>query len=254
MSLLGVYTIVAYYTSAIPSARYKNKITDQRFDREYLVSKLDELLAYQSDALHWNLAQIDLVGTIAQRALDAYADISSRLGIAMHSAASAERRVQELQKGKANFMQLSRNLAKSAQKREQLTRQPKEKLSGRKGILTIKNYLGGNYYLTSDEAKISGNSIHLVEGKHTRSEMLPSVEDIKDGLIKMLLFSNLESAQVRTTGYRVMPILKLTGGRKFSVAGLSQAQRQMLAKLKQEGQFNGFAVLINRRNLADIPL
>jgi len=36
MSLLGIYVIIAYYSEAEPSKRYKNKITNQRFDTNYL--------------------------------------------------------------------------------------------------------------------------------------------------------------------------------------------------------------------------
>ena len=61
-------------------------------------------------------------------------------------------------KGKDNFMKLSRMLAEKAQRREQLTVQPKEKLSGTKAIITIRNYLGG-YYFTSDETEVKGNNI-----------------------------------------------------------------------------------------------
>ena len=49
MSLLGVYVILTYYTSAVKSN--KNKLTNQQFDLEYLVVKLRELTSYKSDAL-----------------------------------------------------------------------------------------------------------------------------------------------------------------------------------------------------------
>ena len=43
----------------------------------------------------------------------------------MHSFTSAHNRIQELLKGKDNFMNLSRNLAQKAQARERTTIQPK---------------------------------------------------------------------------------------------------------------------------------
>lgn len=64
MSLLDVYVIIAYYKSASKNPDYKNKITNQRFDIDYLKAQLSELLSYQSDALHWNLSQIDQVGEL----------------------------------------------------------------------------------------------------------------------------------------------------------------------------------------------
>ena len=98
---------------------------------------------YQSDALHWNLSQIDNVGGIGQIALKAYTDISQRLDVEMHSLRSAEKRISVLREDKAKFMVYSRALARQAQKRETVTTQPKEHLTGIKAMLTIKNFLGG---------------------------------------------------------------------------------------------------------------
>ncbi len=62
MSLLGIYVIIAYYNEAEQSKRYKNKITNQRFDINYIKQQIENILSYQSDALHWNLAQVDYAG------------------------------------------------------------------------------------------------------------------------------------------------------------------------------------------------
>jgi len=191
MSLLGVYVIISYYISAEPSRRFNNKITKQMFDVEQIKEELEKLLNYQSDALHWNLEQIEKIGKIGEIALQAYEKISQKLGIEMHSKSSAEKRIQKLMDGKKSFMRLSRDLAKKAQIRESLTTQPKEYLSGKKAILTIKNYLGGFYYFTADEARIEGDRIFLVEGKHSKSSILPSLEDIKDGLLKKVLNNSI---------------------------------------------------------------
>src|SRR3989344_6161045 len=61
MSLLGIYVIIGYYDDAIRNPEYKNKITEQRFDINYIRSQMNNLLSYQSDALHWNLLQVDKV-------------------------------------------------------------------------------------------------------------------------------------------------------------------------------------------------
>ncbi len=188
MSLLGVYVVIAYYDYAERSKRYRHKITNQRFNNNHIAEQIKHILSYQSDALHWNLEHIDKVGVIGQKALESYERISRKLNVEMHSRQSAEKRIAELLKGKDEFMKLSRTLAEKAQKRESLTIQPKENLVGTKAIITIRNYLGGYYYFTSDEVEIKGNNIFLIEGKHSRTNSLPSLEDIKDGLLKMILF------------------------------------------------------------------
>jgi len=75
-------------------------------------------------------------------------------------------------------MILSRNLAKKAQYRESIIIQPKEKLSGIKATLTIKNYLGGYYYFTIDELIIDNQNIYLIESKHAKGNKLPFLGDI----------------------------------------------------------------------------
>ncbi len=249
MNLLGVYVIICYYKSAERSSKYKHKITKQRFDIQYIKAELNNILSYLSDALHWNLAQIEKVGEIGQKALDSYKNISKILGVEMHSEESARKRVDELLKGKEVFKTLSRGLAKKAQDRESITIQPKEQLSGIKATLTIKNYLGGYYFFTCDEVRIEEKIIYLIEGKHSKQSAIPSLEDIKDGLVKMILFTNLEEVKIETTEYTPVSILKLTTGLKFSSNKLRKSQISDLLLLKKEAEKNGFQVLINDTNL-----
>lgn len=254
MSLLGVYVIICYYKSAERSLRYRHKITNQRFDIQHIEEELNNILSYQSDALHWNIAQVEKVGELGQRALDSYKKISKILGVEMHSEDSARKRVDELLKGKEVFMTLSRELAKKAQDRESITIQPKERLSGIKATLTIKNYLGGYYFFTCDEVKIEKRIIYLIEGKHSKQSAIPSLEDIKDGLIKMILFTNLKEVKIGNTIYHHKPILKLTSGIRFSIKMLRKSQIDNLQLLKKEAKANGFQVIINDTDLQEIKL
>ena len=173
----------------------------------------------------------------------------------MHSFDSAQNRIQELLESKENFMNLSRDLAQKAQAREKTTIQPKEQLDGTKATLTIKNYLGGYYYFTCDEAKLFKNSICLIEAKHSKESIIPSTEDIKDGLIKMILFSNLKEVKVRGKEYIPLPILKLTSNKLFSIDKLSSSRIALLKLLLKESVINKFKVLINGEKLQDcLPL
>lgn len=248
MSLLGVYVIISYYADASRSSRYEHKITNQRFDLDHIKSKIQEILSYQSDALHWNLSQIDSVGEIGEKSLKAYTNISEKFGVEMHSWESAETRIGQLLEGKAKFMSLSRKLAETAQKRESVTDQPKENLKGTKGTITIKNYLGGYYYFTCDEIEIHENDVYIIEGKHTHTNNLPSLNDIKDGLLKMILFTNLEDLRIDGVNYNPVPILKLTTGKRFSLKSISNSQKDMLSTLKKEAITNGFRVVINNES------
>jgi len=242
MSLLGVNVIISYYKVAMSSPRYKNKITNQRFDINQIKKELKKSLYYQSDALHWNLEQIEKVGQIGRKALNSYNKISADLGVEMHSGKTAEKRISELLKGKDNFMKLSRGLAQQAQKRESVTEQPKESLVGEKAILTIKNYLGGLYFFTADEASIQNKDILLIEAKHSRYNRLPSLEDIKDGLIKMLLFTNLKNVEIDGDKYNPKAILKLTTSKGFDLNKLNKRQLITYDLLNKEAKINGFKI------------
>jgi len=246
MSLLQVYVIITYYADASPSSRPKNKITSQKFSIDHIRFELERLTGYQSDALHWNMKQIERVDEVAEKAIRSYRIISEKLGIKMHSFESALRRLEILKKGKKEFMSSSRDLSRKAQERESVTSQPKEKLSeGAKAVITITNYLGGSYYFTVDEAYIDGRNLLLVEGKHTRKSELPKESDIKDGLLKMVLFSNLEEVMVGGREYSPLPILKLTTGSGFNLEKLSLRERKVWERLKEEAEKNSFKIMLN---------
>jgi hypothetical protein len=163
----------------------------------------------------------------------------------MHSRASAENRIRQLLKDKNEFMYLSRRLAEKAQLRDSITIQPKEKLSGAKAILTIRNYLGGFYFFTADEAKIEDDNLYLIEGKHSISANLPSTSDIKDGLLKMMLFANLESVSVDGHSYKPVPVLKLTTKTKRGYKYLGNYEKERLDLLSEEASINRFRIQLN---------
>ena len=249
MSLLGIYVILGYYKEASLNPNYPNKITNQRYDIYSLLGEIARLLSYQSDALHWNLSQLEKAGEIGERALESYIRISRKLGVEMHSIDSARKRIKKLSQGKEVFLALSRDLAKKAQERESITEQPKEKLEGSKSTITITNYLGGKYFFTVDETGIDGDNLLLIEGKHTKSRNLPSLSDIKDGLLRMILLTNLKDVKIKGKQYNPIPILKLTTGIGFSLISLSKRHRRILEKLGMESKTNGFKVLVNNEYL-----
>jgi len=251
MSLLGINVIVSYYDSAEKSHKYGNKkgnkITNQKFNTKQILSEIEKLLEYHSDALHWNLQQIDNIGKIGELALDSYKKISDKTGVKMSSEESGRKRVKRLLKDKNNFMEHSRFLAQRAQKRESSFTQPNENVDGSKATLTITNYLKGNYFLTCDEFKKNKNVVSLVEAKHTRTNSLPSISDIKDGLLKMILFSNLDSVFIGKKEYAVDPILKLTTDSSFNFKEYikNTSKLEIIKLLKKEAKANKFTVTIN---------
>ena len=123
-----------------------------------------------------------------------------------------------------------------------MTLQPKEKLSGEKGLITIKNYLGGYYFFTVDELRIKKDTIYLVEAKHSKSGKLPSEDDIKDGLLKMILFTNVTEVKSNDNSYKPNAILKLTTGDGIEIDGFNARQKELYDLLKIEAATNNFKI------------
>lgn len=212
MSLLDVYVIIAYYTQA--DAR-EAKITNQQFDNAFILAKIEEMKNYHSSALHWNLKELQTLSTVLlPAAQQAYQSISRQTGVRMHHERGLETFRKRISESLEQFMEFSRQKAKDAQGRELLTVQPKEFLSSAtKAKITITNYLGGEYHFTVDEVRAQGSDLHLIESKHTQNSTLPSVGDIKDGLLKMILYTNLKQVYVGGKAYNALPILVLSSAR-----------------------------------------
>ena len=96
MSLLNVYTIICYYTDADKNnrkGRKPDKITNQRFDSDCVISKIKELCSYHSSALHWNLKQLDQrnLEALLDKAISGYRRISNKLAVKMHDVSNIEK-------------------------------------------------------------------------------------------------------------------------------------------------------------------
>lgn len=116
--------------------------------------------------------------------------------------------------------------AEKAQLREFVTFQPKESLTTlSKAKVTISNYLGGQYFLTVDEVLLTEEKILLIEGKHSKNAILPSKGDIKDGLLKMILYCNLSEVTVDGKDLKSEAVLSLTSSKlKGSIDNFSSKE------------------------------
>lgn len=245
MSLLDVYVILAYYDSAEINPRLESKITNQLFNNKFVISKIKEISNYHSSALHWNLNQIKTeLFSIVDKTIKAYQKISKKTNIKMHNVNGIEKFKSNLLEDINNFMNDSRERSKKAQHREMQTIQPKESLSSlTKAKITIKNYLGGFYYLTIDEMKLDKKNIYLIESKHSKNELLPSISDIKDGLLKMILFSNLSSIFLNGIEYNKIPVLCLTSEKLVGIISSNDTKEKLMSFIIQN-KFNDKLIIL----------
>ncbi|MCX6279957.1 MAG: hypothetical protein NT004_17980 [Bacteroidetes bacterium] len=216
MSLLDVFVIFAYYNKADKADK---KITNQQFDNKYVLTKIKEIEQYHSSALHWNLNELNTnIHSIIEKVKTSYTSIEKSSGVKLHGFSGLENFQNKIGKDVSQFMEFSRGKAEKAQSREFATFQPKESLSTlSKAKVTINNYLGGQYFFTVDEILIAKNKVSLIEGKHSKNVILPRKGDIKDGLLKMILYCNLsevtaDSKKIKSEAILCLTSSKLKGG------------------------------------------
>lgn len=260
MSLLDVFVIFAYYDRAELSTRNKNKITNQQFSSDYVISKIKEVAQYHSSALHWNLNELNTnFHGIIDKAKSAYLNIEKSTGVLLHNIKGIDTFKDRIGNDVSLFMQFSREKAQNAQEREFVTLQPKESLSTlSKSKITITNYLGGQYFLTVDEIKIAENIVYLIESKHSKNNILPSKGDVKDGLLKMILYSNLTDVKVNDKKMKSRSVLLLTStklkgsitsldtkeekDKYFKINKISESLRIFIESVMTEATNNNFTV------------
>lgn len=152
MNLLNTYIVLGYYEEAEKSQKIgqsaKDKLTNQKFNSEFIKAQIQEIVEYKQSALHWNknLFEERFV-KIFRQALDSYIAISARTNVQIHSHIGMEKYLQAIIGDFEEFKNLSLKGSQGASKREAATSHELEYLiDGMKATFCIQNYLGGTYY------------------------------------------------------------------------------------------------------------
>lgn len=222
MNLLNIYIVLAYYETADRSRKKgqvdKQKLTNQKFNNEFVKFQINEILAYHQSALHWNKSLFEeRFVEIFEKALDYYDSISRKTGVTIHSRQGMDNYLKTIIEEFEEFKNISLKGSQNASKREALTSHELEYLvDGLKATFSIENYLGGVYYLTPDEIFHDSDTYIIQESKNTSTQSLPKLSDIQDGLFKLILFSNLDSLNLDGQPVSFRTKLKLTGNNVIS--------------------------------------
>ena len=280
MNLLNIYIVLAYYDNAERkqigsrgiAANLKRKralkteyITNQKLNNKGVVDKIREISNYKMTALHWNTKHFeDDFEDIWKQSVKAYSKISRKLNVRLHD---SNKHMERLESFKVNnkfsldrFKEVTNITSKGAQKREILTTHQLESLGrGVKARINISNYLGGLYYLTCDEVYTEGGKLIIQESKNSSKDFLPDKSSIKDGLFKLMLFTNLAELKFNEVPVEFTTRLKLTG--KFNGRvnlpieeekllffleqnHVNEKYREMLRKLNEESKRNNISIII----------
>jgi len=222
MNLMNVYIVLAWYASA--KKKTDSRITDQKLEGSHVRAKIEEILQYKMDAHHWNIHHFtnDFI-SIYNKAIGRYAEIAHDQQVQLHSSETHNEFVRRVRsEAHCDILDLERfkevSLAQSQRSAisETFTEHRLE-LRGRfpKPLFEVENNLGGKYYLTADEVEfINEDEVIIRESKNTTRGVLPSMNDIKDGLFKLLLYSQLSELHYEDRRLRFTAQMRLTG--KFS--------------------------------------
>lgn len=259
MNLLEVYVILGYYTDAQRDA--SDELTNQTFDNAFILNKINELKEFKGTAVEWNLKELNQISQVAEKAKTSYQEIAKRNNVELHDEKGIDNFVAKISKSLEDFRALSRQKSQKAQGREFVSIQPKEALSSdTKARVTITDKSGGLYFLTCDETKIEGKTLTLMEAKHTVRAKIPSASDIKDGLLKMMLYTSLKNVKVGNRDVVLKVAIRLTSEKLEGSVSSNAADKQVdeflqknnfsknqtgfVKKLFQEARENNFEIIL----------
>lgn len=266
MNLSNVFIILAYYNEASPHNTRSSKITKQKFDNEYIKSKIQEIMHYQLDAHHWNKMHFETdFESIFRTAMNHYQNIEDQLQIPLHNRQRDETKLNSfLENGSFSIERfIDDGVAKSmgAADREINTNHQFEIVSSRsiKLPIEITNNLGGKYYLTVDEIFIDreNNQILLRESKNSTRQILPSSGEIKDALFKMALIKNISTLRFQNQEFQKKFEIILHGNNNWhldfpindttiidNLEGINNSRKMTLRQLNDESIANGITIKI----------
>jgi VWFA-related protein len=260
LSLLDVHVVLAYYNEAEKNTGKFDKITSQKFDNKYVLSRLDEVFNFKGTSREWNEREVKKLKSVLEKAKTAYLEISKKTKTYLHDVSALDELI-KVAETPEKFIEFSRGKSIEAQTRESETLQPKEALaSDTKGKVTITNALFGKYYFTVDETRIEPETVYLIEAKHSQRTKFPSENDIKDGLVKMMVYTNLKNVKLGTKAVNYKVQIRLTSNQlkgsidsnvkteifdKFCSENLIDSkQKSFLTKLFQEARENNFTIIL----------
>jgi hypothetical protein len=266
LSLLDVRVILAYYDSAEKNTKRGDQITNQKLDNTYILARLNEASEFKGTSREWNEREIKQLKNIFEKAKLSYQKISKDTNTYLHNSDALDELI-KVAETPEKFIEFSRNKSQKAQAREFVTEQPKEALStDTKAKVTINNALFGKYFFTCDETLIEDKTLYLIEAKHSIRGKMPSKNDIKDGFVKLMLYTNLNNVKVGTKPFALKVQIRLTANKlKSSINSDAKGEdvnkfltentftvsdANFVKKIFQEAKANNFTIILEHAETA----
>ena len=216
MTFLGVYVIPAYYVDAEknmrPKEAHKEKITNQKFDSNFIANKIQEILNTSDDVQTWNNSIRDSISNLASKIKENYQRISNKTGVTLHDLEKLHNR---LQLPPETYKDLSRKASAGAARTESKTSSPKEKTFGfPKARITFQiPKIDALCNLTTDGFHIIEKTLFLLECKHGKNSV-PKIDDVEDALFKYHFFNEFEELSDENSAYKSRTVIVVSSGGK----------------------------------------
>ena len=206
MTSIGVYLILGLYVHAekgkkgklaanagskTQSSEGKPKFAQgQKFDANYLQSQIETILKTKPDIKKWNEKQLEMIPKFLERGIDIYKKLGAKLDVPLGNFSRMENDVKRWTNDSKQFQKDCEKGSKSAQNSESVSDHMLEDVPGNKGKINIDFGESRKLYLTSDSMVLDKEMVTLLEGKNTSSGKYPGMGDVKDALIKLMIFKN----------------------------------------------------------------
>jgi VWFA-related protein len=266
LSLLDVRVILAYYDFAEKNTKRGDQITNQKLDNSYISARLNEAFEFKGTSREWNERETKQLKNIFEKAKLSYQKISKDTNTYLHNSDALDELI-KVTETPEKFIEFSRGKSQKAQSREFVTEQPKEALStDTKAKVTINNALFGKYFFTCDETLVQDKTLYLIEAKHSIRGKMPSKNDIKDGFVKLMVYTNLNNVKVGTKPFALKVQIRLTANQlkgsinshasdeeitKFFIENaFTTNDSTFVKKIFQEAKENNFTVILEHAETA----
>ncbi len=206
LTLLNTYIVLGYYDQADRKKDSdRNKLTNHRFNNDFIRSQIQDIAASPLTALQWNQHLLSERFTdIVRRALDAYWEISDRTGVKIHAYTGMD------QYRDAVLAEFGASQTKESRKAP-IAQAFRYKGSSTTATFCVQDEWGGLYGIAPDEIVPIDDTYILQESKTALRKALPDLSEIQESLCKLILYSNLDTLQLNHQPIEFSTRLKLTG-------------------------------------------
>jgi len=214
MSTLGVYVVIGYYNDAIlgkigkqstnakkgkPSKEGKRKFSSQLLELESIKKQIHQIIKEKPDIIKWNNEQVKKIPELLEKTIQRYRELGKKLGVPLKTKAlkNLEENAKKWKKNPETLFSDMKKLELDAQNRETRTNHKHESIPteyGGKAKFTIECGKSEMLYLTADAVDVNKNKkiITITEAKNTTKDDFPNKENIKDDLMKLVLFKKTD--------------------------------------------------------------